>query len=76
MTTNPATCNPVPCNLVTSAKRSNPVPCNVVTYDAVACNSVTCNSVTHPERGPVKAYQTFGKDLGGLLKELNEVLAA
>jgi hypothetical protein len=26
--------------------------------------------------GPVKAYQTFGKDLDGLLGELNETLAA
>jgi type I restriction enzyme R subunit len=30
----------------------------------------------HDKGGPVKAYQTFGKDLDGLLKELNEVLAA
>ncbi len=30
----------------------------------------------HDKGGPVKAYQTFGKDLDGLLEELNEVLAA
>jgi len=30
----------------------------------------------HDKGGPVKAYQTFGKDLDGLLKELNEALAA
>lgn len=30
----------------------------------------------HDKGGPVRAYQAFGKDLNGLLKELNEVLAA
>jgi type I restriction enzyme R subunit len=30
----------------------------------------------HDKGGPVRAYQTFGKDLDSLLKELNEVLAA
>lgn len=39
-------------------------------------HSVLELSPFHDKGGPVKAYQTFGKDLDGLLRELNDVLAA
>lgn len=30
----------------------------------------------HDKGGPVRAYQTFGRAIDGLLKELNEVLSS